>query len=61
MVGRGAEKIAVAKQAYTDHGYRPILVRLVTDEPERVEWIPSLRRKPYQIMLEGNPIPFKKC
>lgn len=40
----GADKIAVAKQAYAEHGYRPILVRLVTDQPRPVVHIPSVRR-----------------
>ena len=44
VVGSGADKIAVAKQAYADNGYRPILVRLVTEEPQRVALLPSLFR-----------------
>jgi hypothetical protein len=44
VVGCGADKIAVAKQAYADHGYRPILVRLITDEPQRVAILPSVFR-----------------
>ena len=44
VVGMGADKIEVAKQAYDNHGYRPILVRLVTDEPQRIAMLPSLFR-----------------
>ena len=44
VVGSGVDLIAVAKQAYAEYGYRPILVRLVTDAPPRVVRIPSLWR-----------------
>ena len=44
VVGSGTDKIAVAKQAYAEYGYRPILVRLVTDAPQRVVRIPSVWR-----------------
>lgn len=36
VVGSGSDLFAVLKQAYADHGHRPILVRLVTDAPPRV-------------------------
>ncbi len=44
VVGSGTDKIAVAKQAYAEYGYRPILVRRVTDAPPRVLRIPSVWR-----------------
>ena len=44
VVGTGTDKIAVAKKAYAEYGYRPILVRLVTDAPPRVVRIPSVWR-----------------
>lgn len=33
VVGSGADLFAVLSQAYAEHGYWPILCRLVTDEP----------------------------
>jgi len=44
VVAVGPELVAVLSQAYLEHGYRPILCRLVTDAPERVIHFPSVRR-----------------
>lgn len=41
VVGEGDDQIAVAKKAYAEFGYLPILVRQVTDTP-RVVSIPSV-------------------
>lgn len=43
VVGSGSDLFAVLDQAYADHGYRPILCRLVTDQPRPVLHIPSMR------------------
>jgi hypothetical protein len=43
VVGTGIDLFAVLKQAYAEYGYRPILCRLVTDQPRRVARIPSVR------------------
>jgi hypothetical protein len=46
VVGSGEDKIALAMQSYARYGYVPIYVGLVTDEPPRVERIPSPRVLP---------------
>ncbi len=43
LVESGDDLIAVALQAYAHHGYVPIYVDLVTDEPPPVIRIPSPR------------------
>jgi hypothetical protein len=43
VVASGDDKVAVALQAYREQGYVPIHVGLVTDEPPRVERIPTPR------------------
>ncbi len=43
VVGSGSDLFAILDQAYADHGYRPILCRLVTDQPRPVLHIPSVR------------------
>ncbi len=44
VVGSGPHKLDVAMAAYREFGKTPILVRLVTDEPQRIVSIPSLHR-----------------
>jgi hypothetical protein len=44
VVASGPDQFAVLSQAYAEQGYRPILCRLVTDQPERVVRIPSVWR-----------------
>jgi hypothetical protein len=46
VVGGGDEKIPVAMEAYARYGYVPIYVGLVTDEPRRIERIPTPRVLP---------------
>lgn len=43
VVGVGDDQIAVAKKAYEEHGYVPILVRRVTEQPPPAVRIPSIR------------------
>jgi hypothetical protein len=43
LVESGDDKIEVALRAYARHGYVPIYVTLVTDEPPQVVRIPSPR------------------
>lgn len=44
VVASGSDQYAVLSQAYAEHGYRPILCRLVTSERPRVVHIPSVWR-----------------
>ena len=43
MIESGSDQIEVAERAYARFGYVPILVTLVTDEPQKPIRIPSLR------------------
>jgi hypothetical protein len=43
VVDSGEDKLAVAAQAYARHGYVPIYVHLVTDQPQQLDRIPSPR------------------
>jgi hypothetical protein len=43
VVDSGEEKLAVAMRAYAQHGYVPIFVGLVTDEPLPPVRVPSPR------------------
>ena len=43
VVGHGSDLFAVLERAYAEYGYRPILCRLVTDQPSRVVRMPSVR------------------
>jgi hypothetical protein len=43
VVCSGPDVFTVLTQAYAEHGYRPILCRLVTDRPRRVVHLPSVR------------------
>jgi hypothetical protein len=43
VVESGDDEVALALRAYRQHGYVPIYVGLVTDEPPRVERIPTPR------------------
>ena len=44
VVASGDEQIEVALRAYRTHGYVPIYVGLVSDEPPRLVRVPSPRR-----------------
>lgn len=46
VVDSGDDEIALAVRAYDRYGYAPIYVGLVTDEPRRVERIPTPRFLP---------------
>ena len=48
VVESGPDKFAVARNAYKRYGYIPIYVHLVTDQPQPVERIPSLGRRPME-------------
>ncbi len=43
VIESGSDQIEVAERAYARFGYVPILVTLVTDEPQKPIRIPSLR------------------
>jgi hypothetical protein len=43
VVGTGPDRHELLTRVYADHGYQPILCRLVTDQPPRVVHIPSVR------------------
>ena len=43
VVGTGPDRSELLTRAYAAYGYRPILCRLVTDQPSPVVRIPSVR------------------
>ncbi len=43
VVGSGPDQVEVALRAYEAHGYVPIFVGLVTDQPPRAVRVPSPR------------------